>query len=77
LERLAEDLDHLQNAHQFLSGNTSELLSKLQTHLDLSQFENRSGPSNVEYVAANDHQKRDHYLKYLKPDILVLYRLIT
>jgi hypothetical protein len=61
---------HLQSTYP------SELLSKLQTHLDSLQFERRSNPSNLEYADINNHQKRDHYLKYLKPDINVLGLLL-
>jgi hypothetical protein len=42
----------------------------------LPSLRKNSDPSNIKYAAENDHQKRDHYLKYLKPDIIVLGLLL-
>jgi hypothetical protein len=72
LERLSHDLEELQDTHQFLTGNTTELLSKLQTHLDPSQFEKGSDISNIEYAAESDLKKKEQYIQYLKPDLIEL-----
>jgi hypothetical protein len=72
LGRLSTDLKEFQETHPFLSGNITLLLSKLQTHLDPSQFEKVSDPSNIEFTADSDQSKRYHYLQYLKPDLVLL-----
>jgi hypothetical protein len=55
LDILSSDLEELQETHQFLAGNTNVLLSKLQTHLDPSQFEKGSDPSNIEFTTDSGH----------------------
>jgi hypothetical protein len=72
LDRLSTDLEQLQETYQFLAGDTTILLSKLQTHLDPSQFEKGTDPSNIEDIAGSDRIKKDQYLKYLKPDLILL-----
>jgi hypothetical protein len=72
LDRLSTDLEQLQETYQFLAGDTTILLSKLPTHLDLSQFEKGTDPSNIEYIAGSDRIKKDQYLNFLKPDLILL-----
>jgi hypothetical protein len=70
LHRLNLDLQQMTATHGFLQvDDTSGLLSKLQSHLDPSQFEKEKDASNIDFVPLSDNQKRDHYLNYLKPDL--------
>jgi hypothetical protein len=73
LARLHGDLQEMTTTHQFLQfEDTSQTLAELQSHLDPSQFEKEKDQSNIDFVASSDHQKREHYLHYLKPDLSLL-----
>jgi hypothetical protein len=60
-------------SHQFLKvEDTSKQLKSLLSHLKPSEFEKHKDPSNIDYIPESDVEKKEHYLQYLKPDLISL-----
>jgi hypothetical protein len=73
LLRLNANFQQMTTTHQLLQfEDTSGLLLKLQSHLNPSQFEKERDPSNIDFVPQPNIQKRDRYLRSLKPDLSFL-----